>query len=102
MVIAIVDQEGLLEDGTLISPPPYSRRLVYGYHQIQSQRRWEMIERSMELVVQAAREWAARSNKNDAIAATNAQETIAALKAKLTGEEYDRALESLYREYDES
>jgi hypothetical protein len=62
-----------------------------------------MIERiNEELVVQAAREWPARSNKNDAIAATNAQETIASLKAKLTGKEYDRALESLYREYDES
>ena len=62
-----------------------------------------MIERiNEELVVQAAREWAARSNKNDAIAATNAQETIAALRAKLTGEEYDRVIESLYREYDES
>jgi hypothetical protein len=62
-----------------------------------------MIERiNEELVVQAAREWAARSNKNDAIAAANAQDTINALKAKLTGEEYDRALERLYREYDES
>jgi hypothetical protein len=55
-----------------------------------------------ELVVQAAREWAARLNKNDAIAAANARETIDALKAKLTGEEYDRALERLYRDYDES
>jgi hypothetical protein len=62
-----------------------------------------MIERiNEELVVQAAREWAARSNKNDAIAAANAQDTINTLKAKLTGEEYDRALERLYREYDES
>lgn len=62
-----------------------------------------MVDRiNEELVVQAAREWAARSNKNDAIAAANAQETIDALKAKLTGEEYDRALERLYREYDES
>jgi hypothetical protein len=62
-----------------------------------------MVDRiNEELVVQAAREWAARSNKNDAIAAANAQETIAALKTKLTGEEYDRALERLYREYDES
>ncbi|MNG38278.1 hypothetical protein D3C84_1259170 [compost metagenome] len=62
-----------------------------------------MVDRiNEELVVQAAREWAARSNKNDAIAAANAQETIDALKAKLTGEEYDRALERLYLEYDES
>ena len=62
-----------------------------------------MVDRiNEELVVQAAREWAARSNKNDAIAAANAQETIDALKAKLTGEEYARALERLYREYDES
>jgi hypothetical protein len=62
-----------------------------------------MVDRiNEELVVQAAREWAARSNKNDAIAAANAQETIDALKAKLMGEEYDRALERLYREYDES
>jgi hypothetical protein len=62
-----------------------------------------MVDRiNEELVVQAAREWAARSNKNDAIAAANAQETIDALKAKLTGEEYDRALGRLYREYNET
>jgi len=62
-----------------------------------------MVDRiNEELVVQAAREWAARSNKNDAIAAANAQETIDALKAKLTGEEYDQALGRLYREYNET
>jgi len=62
-----------------------------------------MIERvNEELVLQAAREWAARSNKNDAIAATNASDVINELKKKYIGEEYDRALERLYREYDES
>ncbi|MGH8346997.1 MAG: hypothetical protein ACRES5_10590 [Pseudomonas sp.] len=62
-----------------------------------------MIERINEgLVIQAAREWAARTNKNDAITVANAQDAIIALKAKLTGEEYDRALERLYRKYNES
>lgn len=62
-----------------------------------------MIERVNEkLVVQTAREWAARSNKNDATAVAHAQDTIMALKTKLTGEEYHRALERLYREYAES
>jgi hypothetical protein len=62
-----------------------------------------MIERvNEELVLQAAREWAARSNKNDAIAATNASDVINELKKKYTGEEYDQALVRLYREYDES
>ncbi|WP_415769285.1 hypothetical protein [Pseudomonas sp. LB3P38] len=62
-----------------------------------------MIERIHEdLVIQAAREWAARANKNDVAAAANALDEISALKAKLTGDEYDQAIERLYREYDES
>ncbi|VVO24207.1 hypothetical protein [Pseudomonas fluorescens] len=62
-----------------------------------------MIERITEgLVVQAAREWAARTNKSDATAVANAQDTMVALKVKLTTEEYDQALERLYREYEES
>lgn len=63
----------------------------------------EMIERMTEgLVVRAAREWAARTNTSDATAVANAQETMVALKIRLTKEEYDRALEKLYREYDGS
>lgn len=54
------------------------------------------------LVVQAAREWAARKNKSDAVAVVNAQDTMVALKAKLSEEEYDQALVNLYREYEES
>jgi hypothetical protein len=62
-----------------------------------------MIERITEgLVVQAAREWSARKNKNDAIAVANAQETMMTLKGKLTAEEYAQALEKLYREYNYS
>ena len=62
-----------------------------------------MIERITEgLVVQAAREWAARKNKSDATAVDNAQETMVALKVKLSTEEYDQALAKLYREYEES
>jgi hypothetical protein len=61
-----------------------------------------MIDRITEgLVVQAAREWAARKNKSDAIAIANASETMAALKIKLSAEEYDEALAKLYREYEE-
>nr|WP_314532427.1 hypothetical protein [uncultured Pseudomonas sp.] len=62
-----------------------------------------MIERITEgLVVQAAREWAARKNKSDAAAVASAEETMVALKAKLDAEEYSHALEKLYREYNES
>ena len=53
-------------------------------------------------IIQAAREWAVRSNKNGEVVASSAMEVINALKAKLTGVEYDQALERLYREYDES
>lgn len=45
---------------------------------------------------------AVRSNKNGEVVASSAMEVINALKAKLTGVEYDQALERLYREYDES
>ncbi|UZE14788.1 hypothetical protein [Pseudomonas sp. B21-053] len=62
-----------------------------------------MIERITEsLVVQAAREWAARKNKSDAAAVANAQETMVALKVKLSDEEYAQALAKLYRDYEES
>lgn len=62
-----------------------------------------MIERITEgLVVQAAREWAARKNKSDATAVANAQETMAALKVKLSTEAYEQALAKLYREYEEA
>ena len=53
-------------------------------------------------IIQTAREWAVRSNKNGEVVASSAMEVINALKAKLTGVEYDQALERLYREYDES
>jgi hypothetical protein len=62
-----------------------------------------MIERITEsLVVQAAKEWAARKNKSDAAAVANAQETMVALKVKLSDEEYAQALAKLYRDYEES
>lgn len=62
-----------------------------------------MIERITEgLVVQAAREWAARRNKSDASAVADAQEKMVAFKVKLSAEEYDQALEKLYREYEAS
>ena len=62
-----------------------------------------MIERiNEELVIQAAREWAARSNKSDANAASNALEAMSALKEKLDEEEYRLALEKLYCEYNQS
>jgi hypothetical protein len=62
-----------------------------------------MIERITEgLVVQAAREWAARKNKSNTSAVANAQETMVALKVKLSDEEYAQALAKLYRDYEES
>ncbi|RON86767.1 hypothetical protein [Pseudomonas fluorescens] len=62
-----------------------------------------MIERITEgLVIQAAREWSARRNKSEATTVASASETIAALKGKLSTEEYEEALEKLYREYEES
>ena len=62
-----------------------------------------MIERiNEELVIQAAREWAARSNKSDASVASNALEAMTALKEKLDDEEYRLALEKLYCEYNQS
>jgi hypothetical protein len=62
-----------------------------------------MIERITEgLVVQVAKEWAARRNKSVATAVANAQETMVALKVKLSTEEYDQALAKLYREYNGS
>jgi hypothetical protein len=62
-----------------------------------------MIERITEgLVVQAAREWAARKNKSDATAVANAQETMVALKVKLSDEDYAQALAKLYHDYEDS
>jgi hypothetical protein len=62
-----------------------------------------MIERITEaLVVQAAREWAARKNKDDANAVSTAQDAMLKLRFKLSTEEYDQALAKLYREYEES
>jgi hypothetical protein len=61
-----------------------------------------MIEHITEgLVVQAATEWAARKNKSSIAAVANAQKTMVALKIKLNQGEYNRALEKLYREYNE-
>lgn len=62
-----------------------------------------MIQRiNEELVIQAAQEWAARSNKNVTEAAATAQEAISAFKITLKNDEYDEALAKLYREYDQS
>jgi hypothetical protein len=62
-----------------------------------------MIDRITEgLVMQAARDWAARRDKSDATAVANASETMAALKGKLSKADYDQALIKLYREYEEA
>ena len=59
-----------------------------------------MIERiNEEMVIQAAREWAARSNKSDASTASNALEAISTIREKLNDQEYRLALEKLYWEY---
>ena len=50
-------------------------------------------------VVDAAREWAKRSGKNEAMAVGSAQETMITLQASLPHKEYETALEKLYQEY---
>ncbi|MDI2589856.1 hypothetical protein POF45_00215 [Pseudomonas sp. 681] len=62
-----------------------------------------MIERITEgVVVQAAREWAARKNTDDATPVGTAQEAMLTLKFKLSSDEYDQELKKLFREYEES
>lgn len=53
-------------------------------------------------VMQAARDWAARRNKDNATALANASATMAVFKKKLSKADYDRALANLYREYQKS
>ncbi|MFI8395968.1 hypothetical protein [Pseudomonas sp.] len=52
-----------------------------------------------QLIVQAAREWAARSNKDAETVVGGAQEVMAALKDKLTPIQYENALSDLLRQY---
>jgi uncharacterized protein (DUF2267 family) len=50
-------------------------------------------------IVRAAREWAARSNKDAETVVGGAQEVMAALKDKLTSVQYEKALSDLFRQY---
>ncbi|WP_426160281.1 hypothetical protein [Pseudomonas sp. TSRC2-2] len=50
-------------------------------------------------IVRAAREWAARSNKDAETVVGGAQEVMAVLKDKLTPVQYETALIDLYRQY---
>jgi uncharacterized protein (DUF2342 family) len=52
-----------------------------------------------QTIVDAAREWAKRSGKNEAVAVGTAQETMITLQASLPHKEYETALEKLYQEY---
>lgn len=53
-------------------------------------------------VVEAARKWAERSGKNEAMAVGSAQETMIDLQTSLARREYEAALEKLYREYNDT
>lgn len=53
-------------------------------------------------IIDAAREWAKRSGKNEAMAVGSAQETMISLQASLPHQEYETALEKLYQEYSAS
>lgn len=50
-------------------------------------------------VVRAAKEWAIRSNKSQEEVVVSTYETMSALKAKLTHDQYNNALRNLYYQY---
>lgn len=50
-------------------------------------------------IVRAAREWAARSNKNAETVVGGAHEVMAVLREKLTPIQYENALSDLFRQY---
>jgi len=53
-------------------------------------------------VMRAAKEWACRTGKDEALAVGNASSTMAALKGKLSQDQYQEALENLFRQYNEA
>lgn len=52
-------------------------------------------------ILRAAREWASRTGRDEAMAVSSASETMAALKAKLPLGEVEVLLESLLRQYED-
>lgn len=53
-------------------------------------------------VIKVAREWAVKNDQDDAQAVIDAAEAIGKLRSKLTGDDYQTALENLYKRYAES
>jgi len=55
-----------------------------------------------DVVIQAAKEWAMRAHKDIFEAESTALEALAALQNTLDTEKYQKALESLYEQYEKS
>lgn len=53
-------------------------------------------------VIKAARQWAARNNQDGAQVVIEAADAIGKIRSKFTGNQYQKALESLYESYTES
>jgi len=56
-------------------------------------------EINVHLVVQTAREWAAKSKQSEAMVAADALAEICRLRDKYKGEKYQEELAKLYRKY---
>jgi hypothetical protein len=79
---------------------PYTARIGLWLELLESKEESAMAMRINEKsIVDAAREWAKRSGKNEAMAVGSAQETMITLQVSLPHKEYEAALEKLYYEY---
>jgi hypothetical protein len=54
-----------------------------------------------QTILSAARGWASRTERNEAIAVSNASETMAALKTRLPPEEFEVLLADLLHQYED-
>jgi predicted RNA binding protein with dsRBD fold (UPF0201 family) len=54
-----------------------------------------------QTILDAAREWASRTGRDEATAISSASETMAALKAKLPQHEFEAVLENLFHQYED-
>ena len=54
-----------------------------------------------QTILDAAREWASRTGRDEATAVSSASETVAALKAKSPQHEFEAVLENLLHQYED-
>lgn len=50
-------------------------------------------------VIKAARDWAARKDRDAAKTVSEAEDAIGKIKSKFTGDQYQNALEGIYQHY---